>query len=111
MQQKLARIPNTGTTTCLKPLNVWCSRNATIATTHVIMYRRNVPKLLTSVITTRLCGMVAAKLWLKIPKLYQKLCGSALMVSSLRAAGPQKLKRIDRIATTTEMAASVQIVL
>ena len=45
--------------------------DASIATMHVIMYRRNVPKLLTSVMTTELWGTLAAKSWLQIPKLYQ----------------------------------------
>src|SRR5205814_9433387 len=103
MQQKFARMPNTGMNTCLKPLNVWCPRKATMATTHVIMYSRNVPKLLTSVTTTRLCGTAAAKLWLQITQLYQKFCGNALTASSLRAAGPQQLKITDAIATKMEM--------
>ena len=37
MQAKFASTPNTGTTTCLKPLNVWCSRKATMAMTQVNM--------------------------------------------------------------------------
>src|SRR6266516_4066154 len=110
MQHRFARMPNTGMNTCLNPLKLWCSRNATMATTHVIIYRRNVPKLLTRVTTTRLCGIAAAKLWLQIPKLYQKLCGSAFTISSERAAGPQKLKKIEATETKTEIVASVQIV-
>src|SRR5215510_8578848 len=109
MHTKLAKIPKTGTKTCLKPLNMWCSRNATIATAQVIMYNRNVPKLLTSVTTTTLCGMLAAKSWDQVPKLYQKLCGRPLTASSERAAGPAKLKMIAAIATNTEIVARVQI--
>ena len=56
------------------------------------------PKLLTSVTTSRLCGIFAAVSWLKMPKLYQKFCGSALTTSSASAAGPQKLKMIEAIA-------------
>ena len=32
-----------------------------------------------------------------MPKLYQTLCGSALMTSSVCAAGPQKLKMIEKM--------------
>src|SRR5204863_10029988 len=101
MQRRLARIPNSGTNVCLNPLKLWCSRNATMATTHVIIYRRNVPKLLTRVTTTRLCGLAAAKLWLQMAKLYQNLCGSAFTISSERAAGPQKLKQFEAKETKT----------
>ncbi len=37
MQARFAKSPNTGTNMCLKPWKLWCSRNATIATMHVIM--------------------------------------------------------------------------
>ena len=37
MHTRLASRPNTGMTMCLKPLNMWCSRKATIATMQVIM--------------------------------------------------------------------------
>ena len=37
MQSRFARRPNTGMTKCLIPLNMWCSRKATIATMQVVM--------------------------------------------------------------------------
>ena len=60
MHARFASTPNTGTTVCLNVLKVWCSRKATIATTHVSMYSMNVPKLLTNVTTSRLFGSFVA---------------------------------------------------